>query len=335
MKKYIVLLLLLASIANSQEVSKVGTTAAKFLSIPVSPRALGMGGAFVSVADDPSAMYWNAAGAARLVQNELLFDHAQWFADIGFNYAAIVMPFGTAGNIGINVTSMTTGQMDVTTETSPEGTGESFAASSYAFGFTYAKNLTEWFSIGSNVKYVTEKIWHSSSSGVGIDIGTLFNTPFSGIRFGASISNFGSKLHISGQDLLVQKDIDPSQNGNNPATNAYLATEEFDMPLNLRIGISKDFISNDDQRLILAIDASQPNDNTENVNVGGEYQFLGKMLSVRGGYKALFMQDSPERFTVGGGLNQRFDNRQVKFDYAFEAYDRLSGVHKFSFGILF
>ena len=43
-------------------VDKTGTTAAKFLHINVGAKAVGMGGAFTSIANDATAMYWNPAG---------------------------------------------------------------------------------------------------------------------------------------------------------------------------------------------------------------------------------------------------------------------------------
>ena len=54
--------LLLAQTAHSQtgeQVTKVGTTTAAFLEIEVGARANGMGGAFVAIADDATALYWN------------------------------------------------------------------------------------------------------------------------------------------------------------------------------------------------------------------------------------------------------------------------------------
>lgn len=67
------ILLLLTSIGFAQNnfetnVSKRGTVAAPFLTISQGARATAMGSAFVAIADDPSAVYWNPAGIARLDQ---------------------------------------------------------------------------------------------------------------------------------------------------------------------------------------------------------------------------------------------------------------------------
>src|SRR5207247_11370948 len=108
----------------SQEVTKVGTTAAKFLSIPVGARAVGMGGAFVAVANDASAMYWNPGGIAGLNKSEAIFTHANWVADININYGGVIIPVEGIGTIGVNFTSMTMDEMERTTVEQPEGTGE-------------------------------------------------------------------------------------------------------------------------------------------------------------------------------------------------------------------
>ncbi|MBI3005684.1 MAG: PorV/PorQ family protein, partial [Ignavibacteriales bacterium] len=295
------LILSLTIVAEAQQVTKVGTTAAKFLSIPVGARALGMGGAFVGVANDASAMYWNPGGLAGLPQSEAIFSHATWLADMRFNFAAVALPLRDFGTFGVHFTSLTMDEMERTTEDFPEGTGQMFSAGSVALGVTYARQLTDWFFIGANVKYVNEYIWNSSATGFAIDLGTLFTTPFPGVKFGAVISNFGQKLRIAGDDLLVQKDISPNQ-GNNPNINANLTTDFFELPLTLRIGLAYDLISSDDQKLVLAVDAAHPNDNSESINVGAEYSLFGNMLALRGGYKAYGARDSEEKATFGGGL---------------------------------
>ena len=50
----------------SQDTKKVGTSAATFLRIPVGSRGTAMGSAFVSVADDVTAMFWNPGGLAKV-----------------------------------------------------------------------------------------------------------------------------------------------------------------------------------------------------------------------------------------------------------------------------
>jgi opacity protein-like surface antigen len=327
------LAVLLGAPAAAQKVTKVGTTSAKFLSIPVGAHAVGMGGAFVGIASDATAMYWNPAGLAHITQSEALFNHTAWIADIDFNWGGVVLPLGDGGTLGVNVTTMTMAEMERTTEDQPEGTGQTFSAGSFAIGVSYAKNLTEWFAIGGSFRYINEHIWNSSATGFAVDIGTLFQTPFPGVRFGAGISNFGTKLRIGGDDLLVQKDISPN-NGNNANVNANLSTEGFDLPLILRIGVSYEPIATEDQNLLIAVDAAHPNDNAENVNVGLEYAVFQKIVAIRGGYRALGATDSEEQFTAGAGVRYAFaDNLVVRFDYAFQKFGRLNNVHTFGVAI--
>lgn len=62
-----ILILFITTASFAQEdfetnVSKRGTVAAPFLTISQGARATSMGSAFVAIADDPSAIFWNPAG---------------------------------------------------------------------------------------------------------------------------------------------------------------------------------------------------------------------------------------------------------------------------------
>ncbi len=319
---------------ETRSVTKRGTTAAEFLSIPVGARATAMGNAYSASVDDASAIYWNPSGLAAMEKGAFSAEYATWLADINFNYAAVVLPTGM-GTFGLGVTALRSPEMEVTTVDEQMGTGERFTASSYAFSLSFGRNLTDRFALGATAKVVNERIWHSSATGVALDIGTMFETPFRGIRLGASISNFGTKLRMSGDDLLSIIDIDPNNRGNNESNRAMLSTDRFDMPLTMRIGIAGELFQSGGQRLTLAVDALSPNNSEQYVNAGMEVGLLGDLVMLRAGYSELFLEDSIRSFSLGGGLQYRFGPLDVAFDYAYEAQKYFDGVNRFNFTVLF
>ncbi|MFC2133957.1 PorV/PorQ family protein, partial [Bacteroidota bacterium] len=321
------------SIIIAQVVTKTGTTAAKFLSIGVGPRANAMGSAFSAIADDATAMYWNPAGIAQVDEYQAVFNYTSLFADLSVNYFGIVIPAGDFGNWGVNVTILDIGEMEVTTENYPEGTGEYFSAASYAFGLSYARYITNDFIVGVNLKYVREDIYNSSADGFCIDIGTIFTTPFYGIKFASTIANYGTKMQMTGEDLLVRFDQDANRAGNNDQIDAYLSTDKFELPLRLQIGLSRSFEIMENQTLTLAVDATYPNDNAQWINIGGELSLFNGMVDLRGGYKTLFLDDSQEGLTLGFGVNyDRLAGFNIAIDYSYQQLEFLSNTH--CFGVL-
>ncbi len=316
-------------VAEARDVTKVGTTAAPFLTIGVGARPLSMGGAFTAVSNDASALFWNVGGIAQLDRPEIIFNHSDWLADINFEFAGVAVPVGTAGVFGVSITNLNMGEFEQTTEDNPEGTGVTFSAGSFAVGLSYARRLTDKFMIGFTGKYIQEDIYNSSASGFALDVGALFTTPFDGLRLGISISNFGGKMQMSGDDLLVQVDINKNISGNNDQLNALLETGQYDLPLLFRFGLAYDLVNNEKNTMTLVSDVMHPNDNAQSVNAGAEYVY-DNMLALRGGYKALFLPDSEEGFTVGGGIRQDFGGLNMQLDYAFEHFGRLDNVQKFT-----
>lgn len=320
-----------ASGLQAEKITKTGTTAASFLAIDAGARATGMGGAFVSVADDITAMYWNVAGIAAVRKSAFTFTKTRWIADVDYNYAGLVMNLGASGVVGLNAAFLTMDDMERTTILEPDGTGERFGAGSHAFGLSYARNLTDRFVLGATLKYISESIYHSQADGVAFDIGTLFTTQLSGLKIGMSISNYGTKMQLSGQDMLLQADIDPAISGNNGNINAHLQTDRYDLPLLFRVGAAIDLLKGrGGSNLILAVDALHPNDDSESINVGGEYT-LRNTLSLRAGYKSIFRKDSEEGLCLGFGLQQRLKGALiVSLDYAWASFGLLDTVQMFS-----
>ncbi|MDP6169520.1 MAG: PorV/PorQ family protein [Candidatus Marinimicrobia bacterium] len=313
-------------------VDKTGTMAAKFLSTNIGSRAVGMGGAFTAVANDGSSMFWNPAGIGFNHLNKFYVNHSSWIADIAFDYFSVSLPIGKNRYLGINITSVTMGDMEVT-RYGNEDTGETFSASDHAFGLTYALNLTDRFSIGLNGKLIQEKIANNYANGIALDLGTLFKTPY-GFRLGTSISNFGPKMKMTGDDLLVAVDIDESIDGNNESVTGYLSTDKFDLPLILRVGISNDMFIGKTMRVTWALDSNSPNDNKSYVNAGVEIGLMNDLLVLRSGVNSLFLDDRESEVSYGIGIRSPLLKRQdIYINYCFEMLKHLGNTHQISIGI--
>jgi hypothetical protein len=322
---------------SGSSVSKVGTTAATFLEIGPGGVSNGMGNAFVSIANDATALYWNVAGIANMTQNQLSAVHTDWIGETNYDYAGLVLPLGSFGALGFSFTSLSTGDMKVTTVELPEGTGEYFNSQDIAVGLSYGRKLTERFSIGVTAKYIQQKIWHMSASALAIDAGTLFRTDLlGGMVIGASISNFGTKLTLAGRDARKYYSVDVDKLGSNDQIPFNIDLDSWDIPMCFRIGVSTNALKTDDMRLTVAVDALHPNDNYESVNVGAEFSYL-ESFYIRGGFNSLFLKDSEGGLTLGVGINTKmlFSSAEFTFDYAYRDFGRLNNVHTLSAGIRF
>ena len=57
---------------------RAGISTAQFLKIGVGGRAAALGEAFIAVANDASALYWNPAGLVQFEENQVMFSHNSW-----------------------------------------------------------------------------------------------------------------------------------------------------------------------------------------------------------------------------------------------------------------
>jgi len=326
--KIITLLILMPALGYGQ--AKVGTTAAAFLGISSTPRATSMGGAFAAVANDVSALYYNPGGISRLPGSNLIFSHTGWLVDTDLNWVGFSINLDGTNAIGASITHLDYGDERVTTVDQPEGTGATWSAGDFAAAFSYARNLTDLFSIGGSVKYIQQKIYNETGSAFAMDIGLLFTTQFNDMKLGMSISNFGTDIKFSGKDLLSRVDLDEETIGHNENIVSNLKTEDWPLPLFFRVGLAMDVLRSSNSRLTVAADAFRPSDNTEIVNLGTEFAF-NEMVFLRAGYKSLFRDDSEEGLTFGAGLNYRMGTAGAwGLDYAFMDFGVFESIHMFS-----
>jgi hypothetical protein len=330
------LLLLFQKSDLTAGITNTGTTAAQFLKIEMGSRAIGMGGAYVALATDVSAIYWNPAGLAYIGPHGAVgFMHSDWLADTNFDFAAAILRTKNIGTFGLSFSALSMPDMKVRDEFEPEGTGEYFSAIDMAIGLSYARSFTDRFSMGITSKYIRQQIWHMIASSVAFDLGILFRTDFDWLVLGISVSNFGSKMQYSGKDIFVNYDFDPDQWGDNENIFANLQTDKWNLPLMFRFGLAMEILKNNMNQLTASLEARHPNDNTENLSFGLEYGFR-KRFFLRGGYQALYEDQSEKGFTFGAGFVYYFSSSIPLFlDYAYADWGRLTSVNRFSFEIHF
>jgi len=317
-----------------EQVNKVGTSAAAFLRIPVGVRGAALGGAFVAISDDASAMFWNPGGIARIKKISLFVDHSPWLPGVDFNYFGLAIPVQSFGVIALSVTALTSDKFEVTTMAQPNGTGETFSADDFAVGVAYARNLTDRFSIGANFKFVNETIMNSSAVGFMFDIGTLYDTPFPGIRLGVSISNVGTEMQMDGDDLNVRVDGAPQQNGDNQTIVGRYKTDAFDAPVIMRVGLAWNALQTENGSLVISTAGAAPNDNSQSLSFGAEYSLFEELLVLRGGFNDLFLDEREKGLTLGFGINIALPSGpQFSAGYAFQSFQTLGGVNRFSLEI--
>lgn len=341
-RKHLLIIILIGGMAITShtnifgDMKKTGTTVAQFLKIQVGARAIAMGGAFVALANDATSIYWNPAGLARVgPHGSVTFAYNDWLADTKLNFAAAAIRAGSAGTFGLSFTSLSMPDMKVRDEFYPEGTGEYFSAGDLAMGVSYAKQITDRFSIGVTGKYIRQQIWHTTASAIAFDLGILFRTDFDWLTLGMSVSNFGPKMQFAGKDVFVNYDFDPNQWGDSENIFANLQTDEWNLPLLFRFGLAMEILKQDMSQLTAAIEARHPNDNTESLSMGFEYGFMRRFF-LRGGYQAMFEADSEQGVTFGVGILYYLShNMPLHFDYAYADWGRLSNTHRLSVELSF
>lgn len=315
---------------QAQRISKVGTSAAQFLRIPVGARSAALGGAVTASATDVSALYWNPAIIAELDKSMISVEVSDWFADLNHSFLGVVMPTGKGGSFGLSLTGLTMGDFEETTMELPEGTGRTFNAYSFALGVSYAHQMFDVFSVGGTIKYINETIWNTSATALAFDVGTIFTTPFNGLRFGASITNAGGRMQLGGDNLIINtRQIQGSTAEFQP--DATLRTNGYELPLAMKVGFAYDALKTDQIRASIYVDGNNPSDNKQSVSVATEIGFMEELFQIRVGLPELGLDDRIQLFSAGLGLNTTLaGNLGVNIGYAYQSYQHLSSVHRIS-----
>ncbi len=292
---------------------RAGISTAQFLKIGVGGRATAMGDAFVAIANDVSALYWNPAGLTQFSENQVMFSHNQWVVDINHDFIGAVYHLDDANTFGVSLTSLSMDEMEVTTEYAPFGTGEYFGFSDMGIAISYSRKMTDQFSFGGTVRYIEETLDKLKMRGIMIDLGTYYWTGLGSTRFAVTVTNFGNDLAPDGEVILV---------GNRTKSD----WQTFSPPTMFRIGFALEPYEDDEHKVTTSIQLNHPNDNSENLSLGVEYVW-NKMFFARGGYK---INVDEQNYSFGAGVNVPISIANVSVDYAFANFTKLGSAHRFS-----
>lgn len=295
---------------------------ATFNDIGVGARPLGLGGAFVALADDSNAANYNAAGLGYIDKIHLGGTHAQRFNGlITYNAISGIIPFGRAGSIGASL-----GVLGEDSEIYREQTVR----------VSYGNALFKQLAIGANLKFfgisfdaanefVAENQYfaQTSSSAISLDVGVIAK-PFQSLSLGASVEN------------LLPADMSISDTQTDP------------VPLNIRAGLAYRLesiaemsaqgaaVSNLLKGSLVTLEVASRNGEIH-IRTGAEV-WLNKSIAVRGGYGVKNGNSSAATVNLGGSAKVPIGGTALQLDYGFQL---LSGnfqdntTQRFSLNLLF
>lgn len=325
-----VIMLLFAAQINFAQV-KLAQSGLKFLSVGADARASGLGETVTSIEGNSSSMFYNPSGMARQTDLfDITFNNTQWFADINYLNAAIsyAPENGLYGVFGLAISSVDYGDF-FGTIIGPDGGALDvgiYSPTVMAIGVSYARALSDKFSVGGNVKYIYQDYGggfvvggdydNLKTTKIDIDVfsfdfGVLYKTGYKSLNFGMSIRNFSQEI-------------------------TYFE-ESFQLPLSFKIGLSMnmlDFIEINpaDHVFLFAVDAEHPRDNEEMLHLGGEYTFM-EILSLRIGY--VTPETTLAGMNYGVGLKYALNGINIGFDYAYTEFGDFDPIHRISVKLAF
>ena len=314
--------------------TKVGSTLGTFLRIEPGARGAALGNAGSALPGGIEAVYYNT-GALGLIEGAAVsYSHADWFAGISHDYVGMALPVSGLGNIFASVTALNSGDIEVRTVEDPLGTGVNYTVSNVALGLGYGRRITERFAAGLQANYVTEKIWNTSDRTMTFNLGALYQLNDNGARLGFSLANIGTSARFTGRDLNITYDQDPDSYGDNNALPGEQTTDSFPLPGLFRLGLSWPVTFSERSHLLLLAEGLHPNDNSESMNLGAEWE-LRDLLALRLGYQTLFQTDSQLGMTFGFGVKGKLGGNSYRFDYAWAGHEFLDDTHRLTMVVEF
>jgi type IX secretion system protein PorV len=294
---------------------RAGTSAGQFLKIGMGARAVGMGEAYVALANDAEALYWNPAGLVLIEKPSVIFSYTNWLVGTQLQFIGATYKLDANNALGVAITYLSSDEMNETTEFQQLGTGRTFSYSDFLIGLTYARYMTNQFSFGFTTKFMQETVFDLTMRAVLFDLGIYYDVGWGSTRFAVVMSNFGQDMRPTGSFKVQTLDNEFKKVD---------SFQSFPPPILLRIGIAGEIYEDESHKITASVQLSHPNDNTENLNFGLEYWLFNK-FALRAGFKTIREE---EKYSVGFGLKLPISVADFRLDYALTDFGRLGFVNR-------
>jgi tetratricopeptide (TPR) repeat protein len=261
-------------------------------------RALALGGAFVAIAEDATALTWNPAGLGRVTRSGFEATHTE-HTSVGASdeYAALVMPSWRWGTAAVSIRHLGVGGIERRDERNVVLDGE-ISDSETEITLGYARALNEAWSAGAAIKMQRQSLGGFSAGGVGADLGVLVS--LSSALGGANWLK-GITWGLAGRNLL-----EPSLR---------LDRESVSDPRLWRTGLAWRGASGIIPDMRLALDVDRADGASARLHAGAEVR-VHPLLVLRGGLDR-------GRAAVGAGVSWR----EIDISYAYQDGD-VTPVHR-------
>ena len=285
------------------------------------------------------AMRLNVAGLVRVDRMEVMLGHANYMqgVDIRMNALGLSRKIGDNGAFGLSIMAIDFGDIRVTTDDQPEGTGATYSPNFFNIGVSYSHIFENKVSVGITVRGVSQSLTDIAAFGLAIDAGIQYVTgPNDNFKIGISLRNVGSPMRFGGEGLATQRPS-PNQSAYELTYNSRAA--EFSMPSMLNLGVAYDLFPFEKHRISLMGNFTSHSFSRDQLGAGFEYA-LAEQFKVRAAYKYDLgsEQDAAQPLYSGlsaGGsiefpLSREEKNTRVGLDYAYRATRIYNGTHNIS-----
>lgn len=310
-KTFLVVSFIASILAQNLHAGGPGSTGAVELKIPVGPRAIAMGQAFVAVADDANAVYWNPAGLNQLGGSEITLQYDVFIETVRYQYLALATKLGKDASLGISGKLLNTGsENEIDALGNP--TGNTFSESYMDIDLSGALRLNYYLDMGLTAKYISKSLAGASASSFAVDLGMLYRTPIPHLTAGFNIQNLGPGMKFDQVE-------DP-------------------LPLNFKIGLAYRMF---DDNFTMAFDTNIPTDNAVACSLGGEYWYKDTLVG-RFGYQFQGAIDQNQvgiggkaGLYLGAGVKISVFGNYMGLDYAWTDVGFLGSNHHFALDFYF